>query len=61
MIASAKNYTHTQKKNKKQKWTDRTVGEMLKTKLYDKITERGIHIHIHKKRKRKKIYISIYI
>ena len=44
MITSAKNYT-------KKKWTDRTLGQMVKANVYRQN---------HKKRKRK-IYIHLYI
>ena len=54
MITSAKTYT---KKKQNKKRIDRTVGQMVKAKLLDKITHRSIHIHTHKKRKREKIYI----
>ena len=50
MIRSAKNYT----KKPHKKRTDRTLGQMVKTKVYRQITQRSIHIHTHKKRKRKK-------
>ena len=33
---------------------DRTLGQMVKAKLYSKISHRSIHIHTHKKRKRAK-------
>ena len=53
MIRSAKNYTL-----KKKKWTDRTVGQMVKAKLY-----RHTHIkkHTHtpsQKEKKEKICIE---
>ena len=35
------------------KWTDRTLRQMIKAKLYRHITQRSIHIHTHKKGKRK--------
>ena len=58
MITSAKNYI----KNKNKKRTDRTLGQMVKAKLYRTITPRNIHIHTHKKRKGKKyISLSLYI
>ena len=50
MIASTKKYT----KQNKTKWIDRTLGQILKAKYTDRITQRSIHIHTHKKRKRKK-------
>ena len=46
---------------KKKKRTDRTLGQMVKAKLTDKITHSSIHIHTHKKRKRGKKNIYIYI
>ena len=59
MIASAKNYT--KKQNKTKKWMDRTVGQMVKAKLYrQNHTRKHIYIHTHKKRKRKNIFISIF-
>ena len=54
MITSAKNYT--KKKKRKKKGTDRTLGQMVKAKLYRQNHNhtRSIHIHTHKKRKSKK-------
>ena len=56
MITSTK--SHTKTKNKKR--TDRTLGQMIKAKLYRQNHTKSIHVHTHKKRKRKKIYVSIY-
>ena len=54
MIISAKNYT---KKTKKR--TERTLGQMVKAKLYRQ-NHKKKHSHTHKKRKRKKnIYLYI--
>ena len=53
MITSAKNYT-------KKKRTDRTLGQMVKAKLYRQNRTKSIHIHSHKKRKRGK-KICLYI
>ena len=53
MITSTKSYA------KKKKRTDRTLGQMVKAKLYRQ-NQRSIYIHTHKKRKRKTVYISIY-
>ena len=57
MITSAKNYT---KKIKNMKWTDRTLGQMVKAKLYKENYTKQ-HTHTHKKRKRKNIHIYLYI
>ena len=51
MITSARNYT----KKKKEKWTDRTLGQMVKAKLYrDNHTKKHIHTHSQKEKKGKK-------
>ena len=56
MITSVKNYT---KKKTKKKRTDRTLGQMVKEKLYSQ-NQRHRHTHTHKKKKRKKkIYLYI--
>ena len=59
MIASAKNYIEKQT-NKKNR-TDRTLGEMIKVKLYrQNLTKRHTHTHSKKEKKgEKKIYIYI--
>ena len=58
MITSTKRFTKKSEKNNT-KWTDRTLGQMVKATYTNKITQRSIHIHTHKKRKRKKyIYIK---
>ena len=56
MIASAENYT---KKKKNKKRTDRTLGQMVKAKLYrQNPTKKHIHTHSEKEKKEKKyIYI----
>ena len=52
MITSAKNYT------KKQKRTDRTLGQMVKAKLYrQNHTKKHVHTHSQKEKKKKNIYI----
>ena len=53
MITSAKNCI-----KKKQKQTDRTLGQMVKAKLYRQ-NHTQKHTHTPKKRKRKNIYISL--
>ena len=50
------------KEKEKKERADRTLGQMVKAKLYRQVTQRSTHIHTHKKRKRKKnIYIYLYI
>ena len=61
MITSAKNYSkkskQTKKKQKKQR-TDRTLGQMVKAKLYrQNHTQKHTHIHSQKEKKGKKKYI----
>ena len=57
MITSAKNYTKGKKK-----WTDRTLGQMVKAKLYrQNHTKKHTHTHSQKEKKEKYIYIYIYI
>ena len=61
MITSAKNYTKKTNKNtnKKQKQTGRTLGQMVKAKLYrQNHTKKYTHTHSQKE---KKEYIYIYI
>ena len=59
MIRSAKNYIKKQKQ--KQKWTDRTLGQMVKTKLYrQNHTKKHTHTLLQKEKK-EQIYIFIYI
>ena len=56
MITSAKNYTKKTKKQKKR--TDRTLGQMVKAKLYrQNHTEKHTHTHSQKLKKGKNIYI----
>ena len=56
MITSSKNYT--KKKNKKR--TDRTLGQMVKAKLYIlNHTEKHTHTHSHKENKGKRIHIIV--
>ena len=58
MIRSAKNYT---KKKKQKKQTDRTLGQMVKAKLYrQNHTKKHTHTHSQKEVKEKYIYIYIY-
>ena len=58
MITSAKNYT---KKKEKRKRTDRTLGQMVKAKLYrQNNTKKYTHTHSQKEKK-ETIYIYIYI
>ena len=58
MITSAKNYTKYKQTNKKR--TDRTLGQMVKAKLYGQNhTKKHTHTHSQKDKK-EKIYISIY-
>ena len=61
MITSAKKYTkqqqQQQQRKKQKKWKERTLGQMVKAKLYRQITQRSIHIHSVKKRKTKKKFI----
>ena len=56
MIISAKNYT---KKQEQKTRTDRTLGQMVKAKLYrENHTQKHTHTHSHKEKKGKKyIYI----
>ena len=52
MITRAKNDT---KKTNKQKWPDRTLGQMAKTKLYrQNHTKKHTHTHSQKEKKEKK-------
>ena len=56
MITRAKNYTNKTKQNKT-KWTVRTLGQMVKTKLYrQNHRKKSIHTHSQKEKKAK-IYI----
>ena len=58
MITSARNYT--KKKQKTKKRTDRTLGQMVKAKLYKQNhTKKHTHMHSQKEKKGKK-YICIY-
>ena len=61
MITSAKNYTKNKKtENKQKKQTDRTLGQMVKAKLYrQNYTKKHTHTH-SQKGKKEKIYIHIY-
>ena len=55
MKTSAKNYTKKTKQKKKR--TDRTLGEMVKAKLYrQNHTKKHAHAH-SKRRKKKNIYV----
>ena len=52
MTTSAKNYT------KKKKRTDRTLGQMVKAKLYrQNHTQKHAHTHSQKEKKERNIYI----
>ena len=54
MITSTKN--STEEKNKK--WRDRTLGQMVKAKLYrQNHTKKHTHTHSQKEKKEKYIYI----
>ena len=59
MITSAENYTKKQKTKNKKKWTDRTLRQMVKAKLYrQNHTQKHTHTHSQKEKKgKKKIYI----
>ena len=57
MITSAKNYTKTNKQKRKR--TDRTLGKMVKAKLYRQ-NQTKKHTHTHSQKEKKYIYISIY-
>ena len=60
MITSTKNYTN--KKKTKIPRTDRTLGEMVKAKLYrQNHTKKHTHTHSQKEKRKKNIYIYIYI
>ena len=51
MITSAKNYT-------KKKWIDRTLGQMVKAKLYrQNHTKKHTHTHSQKVKRKKYIYL----
>ena len=55
MITSAKNYT------KEKKRTDRTLGQMVKAKLYrQNHTKKDTHTHSPKEKKGKNMYISLF-
>ena len=57
MVTSAKIYTKTNKQTNK-KWTDRTLGQMVKAKLYrQNHTQKHTHTHSQKVKKEKNIYI----
>ena len=56
ITTSAKKYTQTNKKR-----TDRTLGQMVKAKLYrQNHTKKHTHTHSQKGKKEKIIYIYIY-
>ena len=60
MITSAKIYTIKKQTNKQKKLTDRTLGQMVKAKLYrQNHTEKHTHTHSEKEKKEKNIYISL--
>ena len=53
MITSVKNYTKTKQTKKKQ--TDKTLGQMVKAKLYrQNHTKKHTHTHSQKQKKGKK-------
>ena len=55
MITSTKNYTKKRKKR-----TERTLGQMVKAKLYrQNHTQKHTHTHSQKEKKGKKVYISL--
>ena len=59
MITSAKNYT--KKKQKTKKRTERTLGQMVKAKLYrQNHTKKHTHTHSQDKKK-ERLYIYVYI
>ena len=61
MITSAKNLLKKPKTNKQTKWTDKTLGQMVKAKLYRQNNTKK-HTHTHsQKEKKEKIYIYLYI
>ena len=59
MITSAKIYNKNKnKKQRKKNHTDRTLGEMVKGKLYSpNHTKKHTHTHSQKERKEKKVYM----
>ena len=58
MITSAKNYTKINLKIRNKSVTDRTLGEMVKGKLYSpNHTKKHTHTHSQKERKEKKVYM----
>ena len=54
MITSAKNYT----KKEKKKRTNRTLGQIVKAKLYRQ-NHTNKHTHTHSQKEKKEIYIYI--
>ena len=61
MTTSTKNYTKN-KSNKKKTQTDRTLGQMVKAKLYQQNhTKRHTHTHSQKEKKGNKRTKNIYI
>ena len=60
MIASAKNYTKKQTNKQTNKWRDRTLGQMVKTKLHrQNQTKKHTHTPSQKEKKEKKKKISL--
>ena len=58
MITSAKNYTKNNKQTNNKKRTDRTLGQMVKAKLYrQNHTQKHTHTHSQKEKKGKEKYI----
>ena len=60
MITSTKNYTKKPKQNKTKKWTDRSLGQMVKAKLYrQNHTKKHTYTHSQKEKK-EKVYMYLY-
>ena len=53
MIASAKNYTKKQTNKQTNKWRDRTLGQMVKTKLHRQ-NQTKKHTHTPSQKEKKK-------
>ena len=60
MITSTKNYTEKDKNKPKKNQTDRTLGQMVKAKLYRQNHTKDTHTHSQKEKKEKYMYIYIY-
>ena len=59
MITSAKTYTKKKNKNQKRR-TDRTLGQMVKAKLYRPYNTKK-HTHTHSQKEKEEKYIHSYI